>query len=98
MGLPRSAHRRIPPGGQPLGLDLYDLLTSNDMLPLLVEELKWDDRLARQLFQSLCGSTAGGDPKCLRLLGREGTAAEAPGAPGLQFLPHDMVELEADEE
>ena len=37
---------------QLLGWDLYDLLVSDDMLPLLVEELKWDDRLARQLFQS----------------------------------------------
>ena len=37
---------------QLLGWDLYDLLSSDDMLPLLVEELKWDDRLARQLFQS----------------------------------------------
>ena len=37
---------------QLLGWDLYDLLASDDMLPLPVEELKWDDRLARQLFQS----------------------------------------------
>ena len=37
---------------QLLGWDLYDLLASDDILPLLVEELKWDDRLARQLFQS----------------------------------------------
>lgn len=37
---------------QLLGWDLYDLLVSDDMLPLLVEELKWDGRLAHQLFQS----------------------------------------------
>lgn len=37
---------------QLLGWDLYDLLVSNDVLPLLVEDLKRDDRLARQLFQS----------------------------------------------
>ena len=37
---------------QLLGWDLYDLLASDDMLPLLVEELKWDDHLARQWFQS----------------------------------------------
>ena len=37
---------------QLLGWDLYDLLASDVILPLLVEELKWDDRLARQLFQS----------------------------------------------
>jgi len=34
------------------GLDLYDLLVSDDMLPLLVEKLKQDDCLACQLFQS----------------------------------------------
>ena len=37
---------------QLLNWDMYDLLVSNDMLPLLVEELKYDDRLACQLFQS----------------------------------------------
>ena len=37
---------------QLLGWDLYDLLASDDMLPLLVKELKYDDRLACQLFQS----------------------------------------------
>lgn len=31
---------------QLLGWDLYDLLSSDDMLPLLVEELKYDDQLA----------------------------------------------------
>ena len=37
-----------------MGWDLYDLLVSDEILPLLVEELKWDDRLAFQLFQSAC--------------------------------------------
>ena len=32
--------------------DLHDLLLSEDIQPLLFEELKWDDRLASQLFQS----------------------------------------------
>lgn len=35
---------------QLLGGDMHDLLVSDDML--LVGELKYDDRLARQLFQS----------------------------------------------
>ena len=37
---------------QLLNWDMYDLLVSDDMLPLLVEELKYDDQLACQLFQS----------------------------------------------
>ena len=37
---------------QLLGWDLSDLLGSDEMRPLLLEELKWDDRLAGQLFQS----------------------------------------------
>ena len=37
---------------QLLGWDMYDLLVSDDMLPLLVGELAYDDRLAHQLFQS----------------------------------------------
>lgn len=37
---------------QLLGWDMHDLLVSDDILPLLVEELKQDDHLARQLFQS----------------------------------------------
>ena len=37
---------------QLLGWDMYDLLSEDFMLPLLVDELKLDDRLARQLFQS----------------------------------------------
>ena len=32
--------------------DLHDLLLSEDIQRLLLEELKWDDRLASQLFQS----------------------------------------------
>lgn len=37
---------------QLLGWDLYDLLVDDGMLPLLLEALKTDERLARQLFQS----------------------------------------------
>lgn len=32
--------------------DLHDLLIKDDMQPLLLEELKWDDHFASQLFQS----------------------------------------------
>lgn len=83
---------------QLLGWDLYDLLVSDDMLPLLVEELKWDDRLARQLFQSayvdrpqeaiLNACSRLGEKELQRKL--------------LEFLdcnpfPHDGIELETDE-
>ena len=37
---------------QLLGWDAHDLLINDDVLPLLVEELKWDNRLACQLFLS----------------------------------------------
>lgn len=37
---------------QLLGWDMYDLLINDEMLPLLVEELKQNDRLAHHLFQS----------------------------------------------
>ena len=37
---------------QLLGWDMYDLLVNEEMLPLFVEELKYDDRLSHQLFQS----------------------------------------------
>ena len=84
---------------QLLGWDLYDLLVSDDMLPLLVEELKGDDRLARQLFQSAyvdrpqeailnaCGSLGEMElrRKLLELLD---------GNP----FPHDEIDLETDGE
>lgn len=84
---------------QLLNWDMYDLLVSDDMLPLLVEELKWDDRLARQLFQSayvdrpqeaiLNACSRLGEKELQRKL--------------LEFLdcnpfPHDEIELESDEE
>lgn len=84
---------------QLLGWDLYDLLASDDMLPLLVEELKYDDRLACQLFQSAyvgqpqeeilnaCGRLGEKDlqRKLLNLLERNP-------------FSHNEIELEMDEE
>ena len=84
---------------QLLGWDMHDLLVSDDMLPLLVEELKYDDRLACQLFQSAyvdqpqeeilnaCGRLGEKDlqRKLLNLLERNP-------------FPHDEIELETDEE
>ena len=81
---------------QLLGWDLYDLLASDDMLPLLVKELKYDDR---QLFQSAyvgqpqeeilnaCGRLGEKDlqRKLLNLLERNP-------------FSHDEIELEMDEE
>ena len=37
---------------QLLGWDMYDLFLDDDVLSLLADELKWNDRLARQPFQS----------------------------------------------
>ena len=84
---------------QLLNWDMYDLLVSNDMLPFLVEELKYDDRLACQLFQSAyvgqpqeeilnaCGRLGEKDlqRKLLNLLERNP-------------FSHDEIELETDEE
>ncbi len=84
---------------QLLNWDMYDLLVSNDMLPFLVEELKYDDRLACQLFQSAyvgqpqeeilnaCGRLGEKDlqRKLLNLLERNP-------------FSHDEIELEMDEE
>ena len=84
---------------QLLNWDMYDLLVSDDMLPLLVEELKYDDQLACQLFQSAyvgqpqeeilnaCGRLGEKDlqRKLLNLLERNP-------------FSHDEIELEMDEE
>ena len=78
---------------------MHDLLVSDDILPLLVEELKYDDRLACQLFRSAyvdqpqekifnaCGRLGKKDlqRKLLNLLERN-------------LFPHDEIELETDEE
>ena len=74
-------------------------MVSDDILPLLVEELKWDDQLARQLFQSAyvdrpqeeilnaCGRLGEKDlqRKLLNLLERNP-------------FPHDEIKFEMDEE
>ena len=84
---------------QLLNWDMYDLLVSNDMLPFLVEELKYDDRLACQLFQSAYV----GEPKEYILI-----ACGRLGEKDLQRMllkllernpfSHDEIELEMDEE
>lgn len=84
---------------QLLGWDLYDLLSSDDMLPLLVEKLKWDDRLARQLFQS-----AYVDRPQEAILNACGRLDDQELQRKLLDLldcnphPHDELELETDEE
>ena len=35
-----------------LGWDMEDVLQNDRVLPLVVEQLEWDDRFGRQLFQS----------------------------------------------
>ena len=84
---------------QLLGWDLYDLLASDDMLPLLVEELKWDDRLARQLFQSAYVDRP--QEAILNACGRLGEKELQRKL--LELLdcnpfPHDNIELETDGE
>ena len=84
---------------QLLGWDLYDLLVSDDTLPLLVEELKGDDRLARQLFQSAYVDRP--QEAILNACGRLGEKEVQRKL--LELLdckpfPHDEIELETDEE
>ena len=84
---------------QLLGWDLYDLLVSDDMLPLLVEKLKQDDRLARQLFQSAYVDRP--QEAILNACGRLGEKEVQRKL--LELLdckpfPHDEIELETDEE
>ena len=84
---------------QLLGWDLYDLLSSDDMLPLLVEELKWDDRLARQLFLSAYVDRP--QEAILNACGRLGEKELQRKL--LELLdcnpfPRDEIELESDEE
>ena len=84
---------------QLLNWDMYDLLVSNDMLPLLVEELKYDDRLACQLFQSAYV----GQPQeeILNACGRLGEKDLQRKLLNLlkhNPFPHDEIEPESDEE
>ena len=84
---------------QLLNWDMYDLLVSDDMLPLLVEELKYDDQLACQLFQS---AYVGQPPeKILNACGRLGEKDLQRKLLNLlnhNPFPHDEIELETDEE
>ena len=84
---------------QLLNWDMYDLLVSDDMLPLLVEELKYDDQLACQLFQRAYV----GQPqeKILNACGRLGEKDLQRKLLNLlnhNPFPHDEIELETDEE
>ena len=84
---------------QLLNWDMYDLLVSDDMLPLLVKELKYDDQLACQLFQSAYV----GQPqeKILNACGRLGEKDLQRKLLNLlnhNPFPHDEIELETDEE
>ena len=84
---------------QLLGWDLYDLLSSDDVLPLLVEELKWDDRLARQLFQSAYVDRP--QEAILNACGRLGETELQRKLLDLLAcspFPHDEIELETDGE
>ena len=84
---------------QLLNWDMYDLLVSDDMLPLLVEELKYDDQLACQLFQSAYVDQP--QEKILNACGRLGEKDLQRKLLNLlnhNPFPHDEIELETDEE
>ena len=84
---------------QLLGWDLYDLLASDDMLPLLVEELKWDDRLARQLFQSAyVGRPQEAILNACGRLGEKELQRKLLELLDCNPFPHDNIELETDGE
>ena len=83
----------LPPEPAPL------LSLPPPLLPLLVEELKWNDRLARQLFQSAYVDRP--QEAILNTCGRLGENELQRKL--LEFLdcsnfPHDEIELKADEE
>ena len=83
---------------QLLGWDLYDLLVDDGMLPLLVETLKTDDRLARQLFQSAYVDRP--QAEILNACGRMGEQELQEKLLALLAanpFPHDEIELESDE-
>ena len=83
---------------QLLGWDMHDLLVSDDMLPLLVRELDYDDRLAHQLFQSAYVDRP--QEEILNACGHLGEKRLQQKL--LEFLernpfPHDEIELDTDE-
>ena len=83
---------------QLLGWDLYDLLVDDGMLPLLVEALKTDNRLARQLFQSAYVGRP--QEEILNACGRMGEQELQEKLLALLAanpFPHDEIELESDE-
>ena len=83
---------------QLLGWDLYDLLVDDGMLPLLVETLKTDDRLARQLFQSAYVDRP--QAEILNACGRMGERELQEKLLALLAanpFHHDEIELESDE-
>lgn len=94
-----EAHLRSEEAAQQLlGWDLYDLLVDDGMLPLLVETLKTDDRLARQLFQSAYVDRP--QAEILNACGRMGERELQEKLLALLAanpFPHDEIELESDE-
>lgn len=84
---------------QLLNWDMYDLLVSDDMLPLLVEELKYDDRLACQLFQSAyVGQLQEEILNACGRLGEKDLQRKLLNLLNHNPFPHDEIELETDEE
>lgn len=83
---------------QLLGWDMHDLLVSDDILPLLIEELKQDDRLARQFFRSAyVGCPQEEIPNASGRLGEKNLQRKLLNLLERNPLPHDEIELETDE-
>ena len=84
---------------QLLNWDMYHSLVSNDMLPLLVKELKYDDRLACQLFQrAYVGQPQEEILNACGRLGEKDLQRKLLNLLNHNPFPHDEIELETDEE
>lgn len=82
-----------------LGNELYDLCLSGYIRPRLLECLKIDDRLARQLFQSAyVGSPQEDILLSCSQLGERELRQKLLDLLGCNPFPHDEIELETDEE
>ena len=82
-----------------LGNELYDLCLSGYIRPRLLERLKTDDRLARQLFQSAyVGSPQEDILLSCSQLGERELRQKLLDLLGCNPFPHDEIELETDEE
>ena len=82
-----------------LGNELYDLCLSGYIRPMLLDHLKADDRLARQLFQSAyVGSPQEDILLSCSQMGERDLRQKLLDLLACNPFPHDEIELETDEE